>query len=137
MKTNIASRQSKISIFIPLEVFVHFFKYETVRMARTMILVTKQERNILQFLNAGWEEKEDNGVQCRVSDDTLHCKYMIENQNFILTFHYNRSHKVCGKFIALDNENIVNNEYNPLMELDVCIQGEVLCVIKLRAKSTL
>ena len=72
LKTNIASRQSRVSIFMPLEMFVHFFKQQSVRAARTMFSMTGQSKNMLQFLNIGWDEKINNGVQCRINDDIIH-----------------------------------------------------------------
>ena len=136
MKPNIASRQSRVSVFLPLEVFVHLFKQQTIRKARTMFSVTGQSKGILQFLNTGWDEKITSNVHCKINDDSVQCKYMIENQNFVLLFNYSRWHKVNGRSVALDQENEDQQE-NQIIEIDVFMGGEILCIIKLREKSTL
>ena len=136
LKTNIASKQSRVSVFLPLEVFVYLFKQQTIRTAKTMFSITGQNKSMLQFLKTGWDEKTTDNVQCRIDDDTVQCKYMIGNQNFILLFHYSRWHKVNGKNVALDQEND-DQQDNQIIEIDICMGGEILCMIKLREQNTL
>ena len=62
---------------------------------------------------------------------------MIGNQNFILLFYYSKWHKVNGKDVALDEEEREDLQGNPIMEVDVCMHRDIICIIKLREQSTL
>ena len=42
-----------------------------------------------------------------------------------------------GKDVALDEEEREDLQGNPIMEIDVCMQGDIMCIIKIREQSTL
>ena len=51
LKANIASKQSRISIFMPITIFVDFFSNAEVRKSRTMFSVTTLDStNVLEFV---------------------------------------------------------------------------------------
>lgn len=136
-KSNIACKQCRVSLFMPPEVFVHLMKDKEVHRARTMFSVKAgQEHTTLEFLHAGWDEKIENDVHCRIHKDTISIKYMICSQNFIFSFYYSRWHKVRGVVLPLDQveENMVDNQ---IIDVEVYFENVLHAVVNLREKSTL
>lgn len=137
LKTNIASKQCRISLFMPFDIFIDFFSHVEVRRCKTMFSVKSlQDHNILEFVDEGWNEKVENGVFCSVHMDSIACKYMVASQNFILTLYYSRWHIVDGKKVPLD-QNLDDFGDNPIVDIDVWVDNDILCIVKLREQCTL
>jgi hypothetical protein len=134
LRPNVASRQVKITLFMPLHVFVDFFYDEEVRKTLSMI-ICKSEK-CMDFLDQSWDLKELHGVTCKVQHKSIICKYMIGSQNFILTFHYMRWHYVNGNLVAID-QDLEDDIENPLILLEVWIENELLTVLNIRANVSL
>ena len=137
LKTNIASKQCRISLFMPLNVFVDFFSKVQVRKAKTMFFVRcLQDANVLEFVDEGWHMKVSNGITCKVHLDSIACKYMVAGQNFILTLYYSRWHVVNGRTIPLDQDMDDFGE-NPVMDIDIWLGPDIPCIVKIRAQCTI
>lgn len=137
LRTNIASKQCRISLFMPLDVFVDFFSHVEVRRCKTMFSVKNfQDHNLLEFVDEGWNEKIEGGIHCRVHMDSIACKYMVASQNFILTFYYSRWHILDCKKVPLD-QNLDDFGDNPIVDIDVWMGNDILCIVKLREQCTL
>ena len=67
MKPSVASRQSRVAIFMPIAVFVDFFSTSKIRVTQTLFVVQNiEEANILQCVDKGWDTREENCVACKV-----------------------------------------------------------------------
>lgn len=136
MKPNIASRQSRIAIFMPVAVFVDFFSTTIIRVTKTMFLVQNiDEPEDMQCMDKGWDTREENGVVCKVQAPSVCCKYMIANQNFILTFYYRRWHYICNRLVPLeqDMETFASKHF----EIDIWYGTLLIFSINMSGNSTL
>ena len=78
MKPQIASNQSRVNMFMPVDVFVDFFSSSKLRVTKTMMKVEKMDNNtMLQCVDKGWDAKEEEGVICKIQHSSVSCKYII------------------------------------------------------------
>lgn len=137
LKPNIASKQSRISLFMPITVFVDFFSNAEVRVSRTMFSVkTLDSENVLEFVDDGWHSKTVNGINCNVTANSIACKYMISTQNFIMTFYYRRWHYLGGQLTPLD-QDLEDFTLNPVQDIDVWFNNEHLSIVNMRGMCSL
>ena len=137
MKPNVASKQSRLNIFMPIAVFVDFFSTSTTRITKTMIVVQNIDEAIMeQCVDKGWDTKEDSGVICRIDIPTMSCKFMIPSQNFILTFYYRRWHTVGGRLVPLE-QDMESFKDDPIIEIDIFFDNSLVFTLKIRGLCTL
>ena len=137
MKPGVASRQSRVSIFMPIAVFVDFFSVSKIRVTKTMLLVQNiQEANILQCVDKGWDTREEDSVICKVQIPSICCKYMIANQNFIMTFFYRRWHYIRNRLVPLE-QDMEHSESDRTFDLDIWYDNSLIFNIKMRGHCTL
>lgn len=137
LKPNIASKQSRICLFMPITVFIDFFANAEVRISRTMFSVkVLDSESVLEFVDNGWNTKTVNGITCSVQENSIACKYMIHSQNFIMTFYYRRWHYVSGQLTPLD-QDMEDFILNPIQDIDVWYNNDHLSIVKIRGMCTL
>lgn len=137
LKPNVASTQSRVNIFMPIEVFVDFFSSSTLRMTKTMIKIENMESNtMLQCVDKGWDTKEEMGVVCKIQHPSVCTKYIIPSQNFILTFYYKRWHYLQGRLIPLEQDTD-NPEQDQIIELEIFYMDNIILSVKIRESCTL
>ena len=136
MKPNIASTQSRVNIFMPIEVFVDFFSSSRLRVTKAMIkLVNIDTKTMLQCVDKGWDSREDNEVICMVQHSSISIKYMIPNQNFIITFYYSRWHYLQGRLVPLEQD--VEDPDDQLIDVDIFYTNILITCMSIREKCTL
>ena len=139
LKPNVAARQAKIKICMPINVFIDFFALgdSPIDLKLTMLKCTNIDSNtMLEFLDKDWDLKSSNGIQCKVDPTSVNVKYMIKSQNFIMSFYYQRSHLVNGIQVPLD-QNLLNMQENPLLDIDIWMQDELQTTISIGSMCTL
>ena len=134
LRPNVANRQVRVSMFMPLHVFIDFFHDEVLRKTETMY-VCKSE-SCLDFLDDAWDIQDCEGILCKVDKQSVVCKCMIASQNFIVSFHYLRWHMVTGHLVAMDQDlrDVVSN---PLRAIEVMCQNQLVTVVTVRGSVTL
>lgn len=113
LKASVATKNVRLTIFMPIEVFVDFFFDEEIRTTSTMFIC--KSNNSLDFLDDGWDRKNTDGFISVLQKKSLICKYIINSQNFITTFHYTRYHQVAGNLVPLDQDLESDPENKPLV----------------------
>lgn len=137
MKPNISCRQCRVNVFMPIGVFVDFFSNSRIRTTKTMMVVQSLARNdMLQFLDKGWDTKEDSGITCKILEASICCKYMISTQNFIVTFFYRRWHCLEGRLVPLE-QDLESFGEDPLVELDILYDNRPVYYMSIREECTL
>ena len=88
---------------MPIAVFIDFFSKSKTRATKTMIVLQNLEvDDMLQCVDKGWDTKEESGVIFQFQAPSICCKFMIANQNFIMTFYYRKWHYVAGRLVSLE-----------------------------------
>lgn len=137
MKPNVASTQSRMNIFMPIDVFVDFFSSSKLKMTKTMIKVENMDANtMLQCVDKGWDTKEDRNVVCKVQLSSISCKYMIPNQNFIFTFFYKRWHYLQGRLIPLEQDE-ENTQEGQIIDIEILHTNNAIINMSIRENCTL
>ncbi len=137
LKSGIASKQSRVVLFMPIIVFIDFFSDMDVRISKTMFSVKSAKmEDIMELVDEGWNMKVQNGITCNVVEGSVTCKYMLSTQNFIMTFFYSRWHNVGGNVVPLD-QNLDNFSDDPILDIDVWLNNELLTIVKIRSMCTL
>ena len=137
MKPNVASTQSRVNIYMPIEVFVDFFSSSTLRVTKTMIKVENIEINtMLHCVDKGWDTKQDREVICKVQLSSISCKYIIPSQNFILTFYYKRWHHLQGRLVPLE-QDIEQMEEDQITEIEIIYINDIIFNMSIRQNCTL
>ena len=131
LRGNVGNRQVRISIFMPLHVYIYLFSNEIIRRTLTM-LICKSE-TCLDFLEKNWDIKNDAGIICKIVRESLICKYTLTTQNFAITFRYARHHFVRWNPVAID-QNIANEE---ILNLEIYIGDELLTLLSVIANTSL
>lgn len=134
LRPSVASRQVRISVFMPLHIFVDFFHDEEVR--KTMSMFLCKSETCLDFLDQNWDNSLTNGIFCKVEKKSIVCKSMIATQNFIISFYYMRWHYVEGQTVAID-QDLTEDHDNPFILLEVWIDEVLFTVLNVRANVTL
>ena len=68
----------KITVFVPIDVFVDIFQEYPIKVCKTMFsFKAKGCDNIPKFLDDGWDNIMANNVYCEVVHDTINLKYMF------------------------------------------------------------
>jgi len=89
LKATTATKNVRITIFMPIEVFAYFF-HEEVRTTPTMFICKSEKA--LNFLDDGWDSMQLGGVISVLQKQSIICKLIISSQNFTCNFHYTRYH---------------------------------------------
>ena len=122
---------------MPITVFIDFFSSMDVGVSKTMLSVKcANMEDILEFVDEGWDTKVENGVTCNVVEGSVTCKFMLSTQNFIMTFFYARWHTVGGNLVPLD-QDMENFSADPILDVDVWLNNELLTIVKIRSMCTL
>ena len=122
---------------MPINVFVDFFSSTKLRMTKSMIVVQNVGHiNMLQCVDEGWDVREEGGVLCKLEISTVCCKYMIANQNFILTFYYRRWQQIGATLVPLEQDMEDLNE-DSICEFDLSYNNCVIFNIAIRKCCTL
>lgn len=133
LKLSIATKNVRISVFMPIEVFVDFFYDEEVRTTSTMFIC--KPSSALEFLDKGWDSKKEEETICVVDKRSLICKYIINTQNFVISFHYTRYHSVHGRLVPLDQD--LDDCENEAVRLEIFVAGRLLTVLNTTSKTCL
>ena len=133
LRSNIATRIIKISLCMPLTVFVDLFNTFPVKVSKTMFTVKATSLACMpQFLDKGWDKKTCSSVFCEVVQPSMQLKYMVASQNFIFSFYYKRSRMLGTKLVPMDQDEDSFGAENKLLDIDVVENGDVLVNISLR-----
>lgn len=134
LKASIATKNVRLSIFMPIEVFVDFFFDEEIRIASTMFICKSSEA--LDFLDNGWDTRKTEGIISVLQKKSIICKYIISSQNCIATFHYTRYHLVNGNLIPLDQDLESDPDNKPLV-MEIYWEGQLLTMLNKLSKTSL
>lgn len=127
LKPNVASRLVKVKVCMPIHVFVDFFTQgdSPIAQKNTMLVCKDVDPDtVLEFLDKGWDIRVSNNIECRVDPSSINIKYMIKSQNFIMSFYYQRSHRVNGTMVPLD-QDLPNMQDNPLIQIDIWMKEQL------------
>ncbi|KAI5060529.1 hypothetical protein GOP47_0024949, partial [Adiantum capillus-veneris] len=103
----------------------------------TMLVCKNVDQDtILEFLDKGWDFCHSNGIDCKVDASSVNVKYMIKSQNFIMTFSCQRSHRVNGVPVILD-QYLQNMQGNPLVHIDVWMNEELQTTLSIGGECNL
>lgn len=134
LKATTATKSVRITLFMPLEVFVDFFCDEVIRTTPTMFICKSE--NALDFLDDGWDNRQTCGVISVVQKRSIVCKLIISSQNFTCNFHYRRYHKAAGKLTPLDMDLTSDPEYASL-HLEVFYEGTLITILSTFSNASL
>ena len=134
LKTTIATKTVRLTIFMPIEVFVDFFFDEEIRLAPTMFICKSSKA--LDILDNGWDRRKIGGVISVLQKKSIICKYIISLQNFIATFHYTRYHQVNGNLVPLDQDLEFDPDNKPLV-IEIYLEGQLLTMLNTLSKTSL
>lgn len=126
LKATTATKNVRITLFMPVEVFVDFFGEEGIRTTPTMFICRSEEA--LDFLDDGWESKQTGGVISVLQKKSIVCKLIIGSQNFTCNFHYRRYHSVAGEVTPLDMDLNPDQE-NSAVALEVFYEGSMITIL--------
>ena len=131
LRPNIATRIIKISLCMPLTVFVDLFNTFLVKVSKTMFTVKATSLACMpQFLDKGWDKKTCSSVFCEVVQPSMQLKYMVASQNLIFCFYYKCSRMLGTKLVPMDQDEGSFGAKNKLLDIDVQ-NGDVLVNISL------
>ena len=134
LKYTIATKTVRLTLFIPVEVFVDFFYDEQIRSTTTMFICKSE--SCLDFLDDNWDRKQSQSTLCLVQKKSIICKYIIGSQNFIVSFYYFRFHLLNGQLIPLDQDITTNPENKPLA-VEIYFQENLITVIDIMSSTSL
>ena len=134
LKYTIATKIVRLTLFIPIEVFVDFFFDEQIRTTKTMFICKSE--SCVDFLNDKWDRKECRGTLCLLQKKSIICKYIIGSQNFVVSFYYYRFYLLNGQLIPLDQDTMSNPENKPLA-LEIYFEESLLTVIDIMLSTSL
>ena len=134
LKATTATKNVRITIFMPIEVFVEFFSDEEVRTTPTMFICKSEKA--LNFLDDGWDSMQTGGVISILQKHSIVCKLVISSQNFTCNFHYTRYHKVAGQITPLDMDLNTSQE-DDLVGLEVFYEGRLITVLSTFSNASL
>ncbi len=137
LRPTVPTKIVKISMFLPLTVFVEVFCSQQVRITKSMLLCKALPNEFCEsLLDPGWHTKEADGILSEVCFSSLIGKYMIASQSMLLSFWYKRSHYINGVLVPMDQE-AASLDNNQVMEIEVLEGSNLLTVVSLREQSTL
>lgn len=138
LKPNIATRIVKITIFMPINVFVDIFQEFSIKVCKTMFTFkAKACDDIPKFLDDGWNKIMANSVYCEVVHDTINLKYMFASQNFILSFYYKRSRMIGTQLVPMEQDESSSCLQCDIIDIDVVENGILIASITLGRYCTL
>lgn len=138
LKPGSVTRIVKISICMPIGVFVELFSKLQIKVSKTMLSFKVREEDELQgFLDAGWDRSNSQHVICEVNHKSISIKYMIASQNFIMSFAYKRKRYIGGQLVSMDEDEDSIRPSNNVLEISVFEGDSLLCMISLNESCTL
>lgn len=139
LKPNVASRLVKIKVCMPIPIFVDFFSQgdSPIVLKNTMLVCKDVDPDtVLEFLDKGWDIRVTNNIQCKVDPSSVNVKYMIKSQNFIMSFFYQRAHRVNGTMVPLD-QDLLDMQDNQLIQIDIWMNEFLQTTLSLLQECTL
>ena len=123
MKCTYGSHRATITSYMPIHLFVFFFRASEVHRTPTM-WIAKGEGALRHLLTPSWDSKvvQHNGdtIKCSVVLDKLVLRYHIAKQQLSIVFLYRRWKLTGGAWEALNSDTT----YVEQVELHVCMQDK-------------
>lgn len=125
MKCTYGSHKATVTWFMPLHVFVHIFRLQSIHRTPTM-WICRGDNALNSFLAAGWETKivnhQGDNIKCSVIGELLVFRYHIARQSLSMVFSYRRWKQTRGVWEALDSDVSVRES----IELQILLQDDVV-----------
>ena len=125
MKCTYGSHKATVTWFVPLHVFVHVFRLQSIHRTPTM-WICKGDGALNSFLAAGWETKvvihQGDKIKCSVIGELLVFRYHIAKQSLSMAFSYRRWKQTRGVWEALDSDVSVQEA----IELQIFLSDDVV-----------
>ena len=125
MKCTYGSHKATVTWFVPLHVFVHVFRLQSIHRIPTM-WICKGDGALNSFLAAVWETKvvihQGDKIKCSVIGELLVFRYHIAKQSLSMVFSYRRWKQTRGVWEALDSDVSVQEA----IELQIFLSDNVV-----------
>ena len=125
MKCTYGSHKATVTWFVPLHVFVHVFRIQSIHKTPTM-WICKGDGALNSFLVAGRETKvvihQGDKIKCSIIGELLVFRYHIAKQSLSMVFSYRRWKQTRGVWEALDSDVSVQEA----IELQIFLSDDVV-----------